>query len=382
MFDLESNIHSWSDHLRAGGHLKETDIVELENHLRDEIDDLTKSGLAQDEAFLISVKRLGNVNRLSQEYSKVNSENLWKYLFHDSIDPKVKNINRRNIALVLIFSLLSGTLIKIPEFFGLHLFSPGSELFYLKNLGFFILPFIAVFFIIKHRLNWRPVTAIIGIFILSAVTINLYPSFAPNNTEFLTGIHLPIFLWLIVGTAYIGEKWRSSKGRMDFIRFTGEAAIYGGLVFCGVIVLGAFTEIIFSAIQIDLDKFIPEYLFVYGGCASAMISVYLVEAKKSIVENFAPVLAKIFSPLFLITMSAFLVVMLITGKSPFMDRNFLIQFDLMLALVLGLVLYVISARDMHDKVNLFDYLNLALITAALVIDGVADRKSTRLNSSH
>ena len=84
MFDLEFNIHSWSDHLRAGGHLKEIDIVELEDHLRDEIDDLAKSGLTQDEAFLISVKRLGNVNTISQEYSKVNSENLWKYLFHET----------------------------------------------------------------------------------------------------------------------------------------------------------------------------------------------------------------------------------------------------------------------------------------------------------
>ena len=43
----------------------------------------------------------------------------------------------------------------------------------------------------------------------------------------------------------------------------------------------------------------------------------------------------------------------------------------MLALVLGLVLYVISARDIRQPANLFDYLNLALILTALVIDGVA-----------
>jgi hypothetical protein len=187
----------------------------------------------------------------------------------------------------------------------------------------------------------------------------------------LTGIHLPIFLWLVTGVAYIGEKWRSSKGRMDFIRFTGESVIYGGLMLIGIVVLSAFTQILFSAIQIDLSKFIPEYLFVYGGCAAAMITVFLVESKRSIVENFAPVLAKIFTPLFLIAMTAFLLSMIVLKRSPFMDRNFLIQFDLMLVLVLGLVLYVISARDKQSAPNIFDYLNLSLITVALIIDGIA-----------
>jgi hypothetical protein len=40
-------------------------------------------------------------------------------------------------------------------------------------------------------------------------------------------------------------------------------------------------------------------------------------------------------------------------------------------MILGLVLYVISARDINQPVNLFDYLNLALILTALIIDAVA-----------
>lgn len=39
MFDLETQIQSWSDHLRAHGNLSDADIHELENHLRDEIED-------------------------------------------------------------------------------------------------------------------------------------------------------------------------------------------------------------------------------------------------------------------------------------------------------------------------------------------------------
>ena len=372
MFDLETQIHTWSDHLRAHGNLSDADIHELENHLRDEIEDLIAAGLTPDESFLISVKRLGNVDAISHEFAKVNTESLWKHLLVDPIDSLAKQQNRRDIALVVIFALLAGTLFKVPELFGLSFQDQADEGFYLKNFSLFILPFIAAFFLIKRKAELKTWAAVLGIFILAALVINLYPpSFAPHHTEYLTSFHLPLFLWLVVGAAYIGGEWQGSQGRMNFIRFTGEAVIYGVLVMAGVVVSALFTLAIFQAIQIDVEKFLQEYLLIYGGCAASLITVYLVEAKKSVVENFAPILAKIFSPLFLIIMATFLIVMIITGNSPFMERDFLIGFDLMLALVLGLVLYVISARDIRQPANLFDYMNLALILTALVIDGVA-----------
>ncbi|WP_291300700.1 permease prefix domain 1-containing protein [Desulfosporosinus sp. BICA1-9] len=296
MFDLETEVHSWSDHLRAHGNLSDTDIHELENHLRDEIEDLIAAGLTPDESFLISVKRLGNVDAISHEFAKVNTESLWKHLLVDPIDSLAKQLNRRDITLVVIFALLAGTLFKIPELFGFGLLDQDGEIkiFFIKNLSFFILPFIAAFFLIKRKAGLKTWATILGIFILAAVIINVYPSFDPHHTEVLTIFHLPLFLWLVVGATYIGREWQGSKGRMNFIRFTGEAFIYGVLVMAGVMVLFLFTLVIFEAIQIDVEKFLAEYLLIYGGCAAAMITVYLVEAKKSVVENFAPILAKIF----------------------------------------------------------------------------------------
>ena len=371
MFDLEMQIHSWSDHLRSHGNLKEADIRELESHLREEIDDLISAGLSPDESFLISVKRLGNLDAISHEFAKVNTDNLWKHLFIDPVDSAAKKESRRDIALVVIFALLAGTLVKLPELFGLGFNAPGIEHFYLRNISLFILPFVAAFFLIKRKSNWKTWSTIVATFIIAALIINIYPSFPPYNTEYLSSLHLPLLLWLIVGVAYIGREWRSSPGRMNFIRFTGEMFVYGVLVSAGVLVLGLFTLAIFKAIQINAGEFIQEYYLPYGACAAVLITAYLVEAKKSVVENFAPILAKIFSPLFLAIMVSFLVVIIITGKSPFMEREFLIAFDLMLALVLGLVLYVISSRNNQQPPNMFDYLNLALILIAFVIDGVA-----------
>jgi hypothetical protein len=176
---------------------------------------------------------------------------------------------------------------------------------------------------------------------------------------------------MVTGAAYMGRDWNTSKARMDFLRFTGESVIYGSLLMLGLMVLIMFTMMIFQSIGIDMEPFVENYLIIYGGCAIAMATVYLVEAKKSIVENFAPILAKIFSPLFLLTMLAFLVVMIATQTSPFTEREFLIGFDLMLVLVLGMVLYTISAKNIHDKQSIFDYLNATLIAVAIVVDTVA-----------
>ncbi len=367
MFDLERNIGSWCDHLRLSGKLDEVDVIELENHLREQIDELIENGLSEDEAFLISVKRLGNVNMISEEYSKVNTNALWKQLLVDPVVTGAKKQNRRDIFLVVLFSLVAGTVAKIPTLFGIEM---GSYV-YFKNISFYILPLIALFFVIRHDLNKKLIWYVTGFFVLTGVIINLYPSYSPNHTEILTAIHLPMMLWLVTGVAYLGDKWRNNKGRMNFIRFTGESVIYGSLIMLGLIVLMMFIMMIFESISIDVESFVENYFFIYGGCAAAMITVYLVETKKSVVENFAPVLAKIFSPLFLITMVIFLMVIVITGNSPFVERNFLIGFDLMLVLVLGMVLYTISARNMYDKINIFDYLNAALIFIAIIVDSVA-----------
>ena len=367
MFDLEFNISSWSDYLSSSTKLNKEDIIELENQLRQQIEELLEKGLSEEEAFLISVKRLRDITPISEEYSKVNIENIWKQLMPEPAARETKKKFRDNIFLIVILSLLAGTAAKIPTLFGLDM----DSVVYFKNLSFFILPFIVFFFMYKHDLNKRLILYITGIFVLSGVIINLYPSYNPHHTALLMGIHLPILLWLVTGVAYLFSKWKLKNGRMDFIRFTGESFIYGTLVMLGLMVLMMFTGAIFGSIGIDIESFIENYFIFYAGTAAAMITVYLVETKKNAVENFAPILAKIFSPLFLITMVIFLLVILITGNSPFVERDFLIAFDLMLVLVLGMVLYIISAKNIYDKTSIFDYLNTALIFVAVIVDCVA-----------
>jgi hypothetical protein len=76
---LESEIAEWRSFVEKGS-IDDQDLEELETHLRDQITDLTSAGLADDEAFLIAVKRMGTVDELSREFAAENSRRLWRQL--------------------------------------------------------------------------------------------------------------------------------------------------------------------------------------------------------------------------------------------------------------------------------------------------------------
>ena len=58
---LDDLIASWREWMTRRDALSPSDIDELESHLRDRIDGLADAGLTDDEAFLIAVKRVGEL---------------------------------------------------------------------------------------------------------------------------------------------------------------------------------------------------------------------------------------------------------------------------------------------------------------------------------
>ena len=207
-----------------------------------------------------------------------------------------------------------------------------------------------------------------ALFALGAVAANAYPLAETSQSVVVTSIHLPIALWLVVGLAYVADDWRSSRRRMDFIRFTGEWFVYFVLIALGGGVLIAFMFGTFEAIGIVPEEFIAQWLLPCGVVAAVVVAGWLVEAKQSVVENIAPVLTRLFTPLFTAVLLAFLVAIGWTSAGIDVEREALILFDLLLVVVLGLLLYSISARDPLAPPGLFDKLQLALVVSALAID--------------
>jgi len=72
MFDLNEQIDKWRSNLAQSQTLDNSDINELESHLREEIENLTALKLSDEEAFLIATYRLGDTAGLSDEYEKIN----------------------------------------------------------------------------------------------------------------------------------------------------------------------------------------------------------------------------------------------------------------------------------------------------------------------
>ena len=68
---LETQITQWRNWLRRRQAIGNSDVEELEGHLRDLVVDLRATGLAADEAFLVAVKR-----RIKQEYPIFQMMNL------------------------------------------------------------------------------------------------------------------------------------------------------------------------------------------------------------------------------------------------------------------------------------------------------------------
>ena len=132
-----------------------------------------------------------------------------------------------------------------------------------------------------------------------------------------------------------------------------------------------FTLFVFEAIDLDAEPLIVEWVFPCGAVGAVLISAWLVESKQSVIENMAPVLTRLFTPLFTGLLLVFVATMIWTGNAIDVERGVLIGFDLLLVLVLGLLLYSISARDHQAPPGLFDWLSLVLVLCALLVDALA-----------
>ena len=367
---LEEQLEQWRGYLRRRQAIHPVDVAKLEVHLREQVRVLVDAGLAIDEAFLVAVKRLGALDALSREFAREHSDRLWKQLVvvpSESGEPRVRARTEAIIAFAL--AVAAAVLIKVPALFGIRMDQDGS--FYARNLSFFVLPLLTGYFAWKRRLDTGTLRWLAVGFVAACVIANVYP-FAPGgHTEALTALHLPIALWLGVGIAYAGGRWSQVAGRMDFIRFSGELLIYYVLIALGGGVLMAFVVLIFEAIGIDVEPFFESWLLPCGAAGAVLVASWLVEAKQSVIENMAPVLTRLFTPMFAALLVTFLGTVLWTGRVVDIERNVLIGFDLLLVVVLGLLLYSISARDPRSPAGAFDVVQVILVVGALLADAVA-----------
>jgi len=366
---LEERIAEWRDHVGRREAIQAGDLDELEDHLRSQVSDLQAAGLDPEEAFLIAVKRMGALDALSREYAREYSERLWKRLV---IPPGTAGEGwNREATVAVALAVAAGVAIKIPELFGIRWDGQAGTLWFAQNVSLLILPFLAAFLGWKRALPARGWAGLAGGFVAGALVVNLMPFQPEGYTMTLAIIHLPMALWLALGVAYTGGEWRDPRQRMNFVRFSGEWFIYYVLIALGGGVLMGLTMLLFEAAGLDAEPLVARWILPCGAAGAVLVAGWLVEAKQSVIENMAPVLTMVFTPLFTLLLLAFLGTVAWTGSGINIEREVLIAFDLLLVVVVGLHLYAISARDPQAEPGLFDKLQFLLVVCALLVDAMA-----------
>lgn len=366
---LETQVDQWRNYLRRRQAIQPVDIAELEDHLREQVAMLVEKGLSTDEAFLVAVTRMGNLDALSREFAREHSGRLWKQLVVGTPDGAATAWTRIDAFVAFAFAFAAAVAFKLPALFGYDV--NGHESFYARNACLFALPLLTGYFAWKRKLPIAVVCALAVAFIVCGFFANVYPFAGKSATQKLLVMHLPIAAWMLVGIAYAGKRWREVAGRMDFIRFSGEQFIYYVLIALGGGVLTAMMAMLFEAIGVKAQPFFESWLVPCGAAGAVIVAAWLVEAKQSVIENMAPVLTGLFAPLFAAVLIAFLGAVLFTGKGIDIARNVLIGFDLLLAVVVGLLLYSISARDPRLPPGPADIVQVVLVISALLADAIA-----------
>jgi hypothetical protein len=260
---LEEQIAQWRGYLLRRRAVHGPDVEELESHLRDQLAALTEAGLTGEEAFLVAVKRMGSLDEVSREFAREHSERLWKQLVIASPPADESGTSAREPLVVLGQAIAAAVAIKIPALFGVR-FGPGGDPFYARNASLFVLPQLAAYFVWKRGLGLRKGRWLALPFAAGAFLANVFPFAAGSDTSALSALHLPIALWLAVGFAYVGTDWFGGRGRMDFVRFSGELVIYYVLIALGGGVLTGFTIRIFNSIQMDAQWLAQGWLIPCG----------------------------------------------------------------------------------------------------------------------
>jgi hypothetical protein len=361
---VDAQIAEWRAYVANAPGVNGRDLDELEDHLRDQIAELNGAGLTDDEGFLIAVKRLGDVDALSREYAREHSGRLWKQLLGSSDEAPA--LLSTGWVEALVFALGAAVAVEIARLVG-DPSSGGVPSWLARNATLFVLPFLAAYFARGRGLDARRSVVTAAPFAVAALVVNLYPWDAHSDTEVLVGLYLPVALWFAVAYAYMGGTVSSHERRMDFVRFTGEWSIYYVLLALGGGVLMALIAGIFQPAGVDGDR-IARWVVPSGAAGAVVVAAWLVESKQRVVENMAPVLSMIFTPLFAVMLTIAAPVYAATGLGGAFDRELVSVFDALLLVVLGLVLYGMSAREPATSPGWMDRVQLVAVVSALALD--------------
>ena len=290
-------------------------------------------------------------------------------VWHERLNFESDDINwgtSTELAFILIGSMLAGTIAKLPAYINID-----EEFFYSRHIGFIIFPVLSAYFAWKNKLSLTKIGIVTGATLTALLFINFLPDVKTSDTLVLSCMHLVLFLWSILGFAFIGNTNNVNEKRLGYLKYNGDLVVMTTLILIAGAILSGITVGLFSLIGLHIGEFYFKYVVVFGLAAAPIIGTYLTQTNPTLVGKVSPVIAKLFSPLVLVMLVIYLGAILSSGKDPYNDRDFLIIFNVLLTGVMAIIFFSVAESSKANKSQTATWILFLLSVFTIIVNAVA-----------
>jgi hypothetical protein len=305
-------------------------------------------------------------------YSEIEKSELSKFwkirLDYNKLPESIKKTNFQDIFILISVCLFTGFLIKIPYIFSVQM----PEIFYIKNTGIIVFSGLTIYVAWTNKISdLKILLSVMAAFLLLTAYVNILPAVTDSDSINLAYIHLPLLMWCIFGLVSIDFDLKNKIRRIDYIRYNGDLAIFMAIIVITGGILTGITIGLFEAIGINIENFYMENIAIVGAVSVPIVATFIIKNYPVLTNKIAPVIAKIFSPLVLLTAIIFLVALAISKKDPYSDRDFLLIFNVMLIGVMAVVVFSISETATSRRNRFNEMILFFLSITTVIIDLIA-----------
>lgn len=271
----------------------------------------------------------------------------------------------KEIIWVLLLAIVSGCIAHLPTWLSLS----ASE-FFAKHVGLIVFPALGIYFAVKKNVAGKKLLIPALVISLAAIFINTIPSHINSQTSLLSALHLPFLLWIITGYIFVGAQFHNANASIDFLQHNGNWLVLSAVMVITAILFTALSVALFNLIGIDLATIYESYLLIWVLAALPILSTYFVFNNPQLVNRISPLIAALLIPVVVLTLFIFLVSLILSSKSIYTDRNFLLTFNIMLVAIMAIIFFSLTSTHRHHR-SLLHYLQTILALLAFIANAIA-----------
>ena len=308
--------------------------------------------------------------KIYPEIEKSDLARFWKIrLDSEKMPARINRISMLDITVLIIACIVAGFMIKIPDLFNIGL---SDTNFYEKNAGIIVFLGLSIYTVWINKIyDLKRLILITITFIISVIYINLLPPAGNSASVDLVHIHLPLLMWCVYGLVFIDFDLRDKIKRIEYIRYNGDLAILTAIIAIAGGILTGITIGLFEAIEINIENFYTKNVVIIGLVSVPVVATFIIKNFPAITNKIAPVIASIFSPLVLLSAVIYLIALVITGKNPYNDREFLLIFNVMLLGVMAVIVFSVSESSTNGRQKFNEMILFILSIITVIIDLIA-----------